>query len=109
MWQKSTVSVKNFFINATLCVDKTKKMCYYANDTKCGKGGDNMEFSTGQKLRQLRIKANKSLEHVASDLGISYQSMQAYENDTRNPRDQIKIKLANYYNTTVGFIFFDNQ
>lgn len=67
-----------------------------------------MKKTAGQILRELRAKINKSLEEVAEDIGISYQSMQAYESDTRNPRDQVKIKLANYYGTTVAAIFFTN-
>ena len=65
-----------------------------------------MNKTVGQILYELRIAKGKSLETVANDIGISYQSMQAYESGTRNPRDQIKIKLANYYGTTVGSIFF---
>lgn len=67
-----------------------------------------MKKTAGQILRALRIKTNKSLEEVAEEIGISYQSMQAYESDIRNPRDQVKIKLANYFGTTVADIFFTN-
>lgn len=58
----------------------------------------------GQILRDLR--GNKTIFEVAKDVGIQPSSLSMYENELRNPRDDVKIKLANYYNTTVGFIFY---
>ena len=59
----------------------------------------------GKKLVSLR--GNKSREQVAVDLGISYSAIVSYENGERIPRDEVKIKLANYYDTTVAAIFFN--
>lgn len=56
------------------------------------------------KLTELR--GEKSREQVAVDLKISYSSIVSYENGDRIPRDEIKIKIANYYNTSVEEIFF---
>ena len=58
----------------------------------------------GDKLRKLR--GSKSQENVAKDLGISLSALAMYETEQRMPRDEIKVKLANYYNRTVQFIFF---
>ena len=60
----------------------------------------------GKKLIELR--GDKSREQVAVDLGISYPSIVSYENGGRVPRDEIKIKIANYYNTSVATIFFNH-
>ena len=60
----------------------------------------------GKKLIELR--GDKSREQVAVDLGISYPSIVSYENGERVPRDEIKIKIANYYNTSVATIFFNH-
>lgn len=60
----------------------------------------------GDKLKKLR--GSKSQETVAKDLGISLSALAMYETEQRMPRDEIKIKLANYYNRTVQFIFFNN-
>jgi len=58
----------------------------------------------GDKLKKLR--GSKSQETVAKDLGISLSALAMYETEQRMPRDEIKVKLANYYNRTVQFIFF---
>lgn len=56
------------------------------------------------KLRELRGK--KTLAEVAEDLGISPSSLAMYERGDREPRDETKRKLAEYYKRSVGFIFF---
>ncbi|MGE9882089.1 helix-turn-helix transcriptional regulator [Blautia obeum] len=58
----------------------------------------------GKILVQLR--GNKTQEKVANDLGIAVSTLGMYETEKRVPRDSIKIKLANYYHTTVQEIFF---
>jgi DNA-binding XRE family transcriptional regulator len=59
----------------------------------------------GKKLVELR--GEKSRQEVAIGLKISYSALQMYENGERIPRDEIKIKLAKYYHSTVQDIFFD--
>lgn len=58
----------------------------------------------GQKLIELR--GNKPREQVASDLGVSLSALAMYERGERIPRDEIKIKIANYYKKSVQEIFF---
>lgn len=66
---------------------------------------DNMDKEKiAQKLRELR--GDKPRETVANELGISVSALSMYENGDRVPRDEIKIRFANYYNTTVDCIFF---
>ncbi len=62
-------------------------------------------MTTGEKLRALR--GEKSQSEVAKAVGISDSAMSAYENGERVPRDEVKIRLAAYYNKTVQEIFFD--
>lgn len=59
----------------------------------------------GKRLMELR--GQKTREEVAIDLKISYSAMQMYENGERIPRDEIKIRIANYYGVSVQTIFFD--
>ena len=61
----------------------------------------------GAKLKTLR--GSKSQESVANDVGISVSALGMYETEQRIPRDEIKIKLAAYYNSTVQEIFFDTK
>lgn len=59
----------------------------------------------GEKLISLR--GNKSQTEVAEAVGISKSAISMYESGERTPRDETKVKLAKYYNKTVGEIFFD--
>lgn len=63
---------------------------------------------SGQKIKTLREKNGKTLEEVAMDLGITVSSYRKYEAGIRIPRDELKEKIANYFNRSVAFIFFNN-
>ena len=58
----------------------------------------------GKKLVELR--GNKSQEEVANAVGITQAALSMYERGERTPRDDVKIKLANYFESDVAFIFF---
>ncbi len=58
----------------------------------------------GENLRRLR--GNKSKRKVAEELGISFSSYVKYERNERIPRDDIKRRIAKYFNTSVQDIFF---
>lgn len=60
----------------------------------------------GSKLTALR--GNKTREEVAFNCGISASALTMYETGNRIPRDEIKIRLAKYYNTSVEAIFFSH-
>ena len=57
----------------------------------------------------IKLRGKKSREEVAKAVGISVSALSMYENGDRVPRDDIKIKLANYYGRTVNFIFFAHK
>lgn len=61
----------------------------------------------GKKL--LKLRGGISREVVCKDLNISVSALQMYENGQRIPRDEIKVRLAEYYNTTVQEIFFEYE
>lgn len=56
--------------------------------------------------RLIALRGEKSRAEVAENIGVSVSALQMYENGERIPRDEIKIRLANYYNQTVESIFF---
>ena len=58
----------------------------------------------GKKLVELR--GNKSQEEVAKAVGITQSALSMYERGERTPRDDVQIKLANYFESDVAFIFF---
>ena len=59
----------------------------------------------GQRLVALR--GDKTQDEVAKALGISKSALCMYESGERIPRDQVKIRIARYYNRSVPFIFFN--
>lgn len=56
--------------------------------------------------RLIALRGEKTRTEVAENIGVSVSALQMYENGERIPRDEIKIRLANYYNQTVESIFF---
>lgn len=56
--------------------------------------------------RLIELRGKKSRETVANACGISVSALAMYEQGERIPRDDIKIRLAKYYNRSVNFIFF---
>ena len=56
-----------------------------------------------EKLVELR--GEKTQAEVAENVGISLSALAMYETGKRIPRDEIKIRLANYYGTTVESLF----
>lgn len=66
-----------------------------------------LKRSVAKKLIALRGK--RSREEVAKAVGISVSALQMYENGKRMPKDEIKIKLANFYGVTVQYLFFEEQ
>ncbi|WP_027410341.1 helix-turn-helix transcriptional regulator [Anoxybacteroides tepidamans] len=54
----------------------------------------------------VELRGNRSREEVANALGISISALQMYENAKRVPKDEIKLKIANYYGVPVESIFF---
>ena len=57
-----------------------------------------------EKLRKLR--GEKSRKEVAKLLGISVSAIAMYETGERIPNDNIKIKYAQIFNSSVEDIFF---
>ncbi len=58
----------------------------------------------GKKLQDLRGDRNQ--EEVAKACGISPAAVGMYERGERIPRDEIKIRLARYYNVSVEELFY---
>ena len=58
----------------------------------------------GLRLRTLR--GDRSAKIVADAVNISESALLMYERGERNPRDDVKIRLAEYYKVGVGTIFY---
>lgn len=54
----------------------------------------------------IELRGAKTQKEVAEAIGVSVSAIGMYETGVRIPRDEIKIKIANYYKVSVGDIFF---
>jgi transcriptional regulator with XRE-family HTH domain len=61
----------------------------------------------GDRLKKLR--GDKPRDEVAKELGISYSALGMYEQGERIPRDEIKIKICDYYNVSIEDLFFSRK
>lgn len=57
-----------------------------------------------EMLKQAR--GDMSCKDAANKLGISLSALSMYESGKRVPRDELKVRMAKLYNTTVGRLFF---
>ena len=64
-------------------------------------------MTTAQKLVAARGKRTR--EEVAKAVGISLSAISMYETGARVPRDEIKVKLADYFGASVQSLFFDDN
>ena len=58
----------------------------------------------GEKLTALR--GDRTQQEVSNAVGISSSALAMYEAGERAPRDEIKLRLAEYYHTTLEELFF---
>lgn len=59
--------------------------------------------------RLINLRGQKTQKQVADAIGVAQSTYAMYESGQRIPSDEIKIKLATYYKTTVQKIFFAEQ
>ena len=57
--------------------------------------------------RLVKARGDRKREEVAEAIGVSLSAISMYENGDRIPRDETKVELAKYYNTTVQELFFN--
>ena len=67
------------------------------------------EEGFGGRLRKLRRQAGFTQKALAAELHTSRGNISMYENGARVPRDEVKVKLADYYNTTVQDLSFSRD
>lgn len=57
----------------------------------------------------VKLRGTRTQEEIANAIGISISAIGMYETGQRVPRDEIKVKLANFYNVSIESLFFDNN
>lgn len=53
----------------------------------------------------IELRGERSQEEVSKALGISVSALSMYEQGNRIPRDEVKIRMANYYGITIEDLF----
>ena len=61
------------------------------------------------KNKLVKLRGTRTQEEIANAIGISISAIGMYETGQRVPRDEIKVKLANFYNVSIESLFFDNN
>lgn len=70
-----------------------------------GRHQDKMSNQTVAE-RLVEARGNRRREDVAKEVGVSLSAIAMYECGKRIPRDEIKVRLANCYQTSVQALFF---
>lgn len=60
----------------------------------------------GERLRKLR--GTRTLEEVAKALGVTPMAVSLWERGERIPGDDMKMKIADYYKTSILTLFFED-
>lgn len=59
----------------------------------------------GEKLKELRKAKGITSETLCNSIGISSGSYRNYERDDRNPPYDVLLKIADYYNVSLDYLF----
>jgi transcriptional regulator with XRE-family HTH domain len=62
----------------------------------------------GKKIKNLREENNISRESFANAVEISQSALSMYETGQRIPRDEVKLRIARFFNTSIEELFFTN-
>ena len=60
----------------------------------------------GKKIKELRTQRGVTSEEFGAAIGTSCSAVNMYECGQRVPRDDIKIKIAEFFGVTVESIFY---
>ena len=61
---------------------------------------------SGKRIMDLRAQRGMSRAALAREIGVSEAAVQYYETGQRSPRDEIKVKIANFFGVSVLDIFY---
>lgn len=56
-----------------------------------------------------KLRDDRSQSEISKAIGITKSSWAMYERGERVPRDEVKIKIANFFGMTVQEIFYGQQ
>ncbi|WP_258088403.1 helix-turn-helix domain-containing protein [Weissella fangxianensis] len=56
------------------------------------------------RLKELRKQRHETLQNVSDAIGVSNGTVANYENEKREPRIDVLIKLADYFDVSVDYL-----
>lgn len=59
----------------------------------------------GKRIKYLRESQDLSQKEFAQILGVQNSTLCQYENGTRIPGDDIKVKIADYFNVSMDYLY----
>jgi len=62
------------------------------------------KMTIGERIQQLRMDKNLTQSELAKELGVKRETVNQWENGTRDLKTGYTIKLANYFNETCDYI-----
>lgn len=63
----------------------------------------------GKAIKEMRMERGLTAEGLAKELGTSTSAVNMYECGLRIPRDEIKIRIAEFFGKPVETIFFQTK
>ena len=63
----------------------------------------------GERLSELRKDKGLKQKELAGELGISVHTISSYERNISTPDDEMKIKIANFFNVSVDYLLGTTQ
>jgi transcriptional regulator with XRE-family HTH domain len=62
----------------------------------------------GTNLQNLRTARGLSRKELAKAIGASESAVAMYEHGERIPRDEMKVRIARFFDQSIEFLFFAN-
>lgn len=66
-------------------------------------------MESGKIIAEERKKRNLSQKALSNILGVSQPTIWSLEHGERGASDELKVKIANYFNLSVEYIFFNRN
>ena len=63
----------------------------------------------GKTIKMMRVERKLTIEGLAKEIGTSSSAVNMYECGMRIPRDEIKIRIAEFFGVPVESIFFQTK
>ena len=63
----------------------------------------------GKTIKMMRVERGLTSEGLAKEIGTSSSAVNMYECGMRIPRDEIKIRIAEFFGVPVESIFFQTK